>query len=219
MPYELLTLDRADQVALITLDRPDKRNALNTKLRDEVRGALEELEADDGVSVAIITGAGAVFSAGFDTSEFAGSSPAAVFAGDSARRYHYRLQHFAKPLIAAINGPAMGGGFDIATLSDLRIAAETAAFGHPEIKFGAAALYAPLAAIVGGGMARDLCFSGRRIDAAEALRIGLVSEVVPAARLPDTARSVARVIAEAPLATLRGMKASMLAQLTWRFEP
>jgi len=219
MAYELVTLEREDKTAVITLNRPEKRNALNTALRDEVRAALEELEGDDGVSVAIIAAAGPVFCAGFDTSEFASSSPAEIFAGESARRYHHRLQHFGKPLIAAINGPAMGGGFDIATLCDVRIAAEGAAFGHPEIKFGAPALYAPLAAIIGGGLARDLCFSGRRIDAAEALRIGLVSQVVPAGDLLGAAKAAARTIAEAPLATLRGMKASMLDSLAWKFEP
>jgi len=217
MPYQLLTLQRDDKTALLTLNRPDKRNALNAPLRDEVRAALEELESDDSISVAIITGAGPVFCAGFDTSEFSASSPAAVFSSDPAKRYHHRLQHFAKPLVAAINGPAMGGGFDIATLADVRIASEAAAFGHPEIKFGAAALYAPLAAIIGGGMARDLCFTGRRIDAAEALRIGLVSRIVPAGQLLDEARSVAHTIAEAPLATLVGIKRSVVESLAWRF--
>jgi enoyl-CoA hydratase len=212
-----LTLEREDKTAIITLNRPDKRNALNTALRDEVRTALEELESDDSISVAIITGAGSVFCAGFDTSELAASSPAEVFSGESARRYHYRIQHFAKPLIAAVNGPAMGGGFDVVTLCDLRLAAEGAAFGHPEIKFGASALYAPLAAIIGGGIARDLCLSGRRIDAAEALRIGLVSRVVPAERLLEEARAVAHAIAEAPLATLTGMKRSIIEGLAWKF--
>ncbi len=219
MPYELLTVEREDKIATITLNRPEKRNALNTALRDEVRAALEELEADEAVSVAIITGAGPVFCAGFDTSEFATSSPAEVFAGESSRRYHHRLQHFAKPLIAAINGPAMGGGFDIATLCDIRIAAEGAAFGHPEIKFGAPTLYGPLSAIIGGGMARDLCLSGRRIDAQEALRIGLVSNVVSVNQLLDEAKAAARVIAEAPLATLRGVKAGIVESLAWKFAP
>ena len=219
MSYELLTVEREDKTATITLNRPEKRNALNTALRDEVRAALEELEADDAVSVAVITGAGPVFCAGFDTSEFATSSPAEVFAGESAHRYHHRLQHFAKPLIAAVNGPAMGGGFDIATLCDVRIAAEGAAFGHPEIKFGAPTLYGPLAAIIGGGLARDLSLSGRRIDAQEALRIGLVSKVVPADQLLAEAKAAAHVIAEAPLATLRGVKAGIVDSLSWKFAP
>jgi len=217
--YQLLSLERDEKVAIITLNRPEKRNALNTALRDEVRAALEELESDNGVSVAIITGAGPVFSAGFDTSEFASTSPAEIFSGESARRYHHRLQHLAKPLVAALNGPAMGGGFDIATLCDVRVAPEKAAFGRPEIKFGAPALYQPLAEIIGGSMARDLCLSGRRIEAAEALRIGLVCQVVSADQLIPAARAVAHTIAEAPLATLAGMKASIIARLAWKFEP
>ena len=219
MAYELVKLDRDDAIAVITLNRPEKRNALNATLRDEIRAALEELEADDAVSVAIITGAGPVFCAGFDTSEFAGTPPAEIFAGESSVRYHHRLQHFGKPLVAAINGPALGGGFDIAVLCDVRIAAEGAAFGHPEIKFGAPTLFGPLAAIIGGGIARDLCLSGRRIDAQEALRIGLVSKVVAADQLLDEARAVARTIAEAPAATLRSVKAAILEAATWRFQP
>ncbi len=217
MPYELLILERDGKVATLTLNRPDKRNALNTALRNEVRAALEELEADDSVSVAVITGAGAVFCAGFDTSEFATVPPEEIFSGESSRRYHHRLQHFAKPLVAAINGSAMGGGFDIAVLADVRVAADTATFGHPEIKFGAAALYGPLAAVVGGGVARDLCLSGRRIDAAEARAIGLVSKVVAGGELIAEAKAVANVIAEAPVAALRQIKQSIVEAAPFRF--
>ncbi|MDE3094884.1 MAG: enoyl-CoA hydratase/isomerase family protein [Chloroflexota bacterium] len=217
MAYQLANLERDGKVAILTLNRPEKRNALNTALRDEIRAALEELEADDAISIAVITGAGPVFCAGFDTSEFATVSPAEVFAGESSRRYHHRLQHFDKPLVAAVNGPAMGGGFDIATLCDIRIAAEGAAFGHPEIKFGAPTLFGPLAAIIGGGIARDLCLSGRRVEAQEAWRIGLVSKVVPTEHLLDEAKTVARTIAEAPAATLRSVKTNILEATPWKF--
>lgn len=217
MAYELITLERDGNIAVLTFNRPDKRNALNTALRDEVRAGLEELEADDSVSVAIITGAGPVFCAGFDTSEFATISPAEVFYGESAARYHYRLQHFAKPLVAAINGSAMGGGFDIAVLADVRICVEGASFGHPEIKFGASTLFGPLAAVIGGGLARDLCLSGRRIDANEAQRIGLVSQVVAQDRLIEEAKAAARIIAEAPLATLQEVKSQIIAAAPTHF--
>lgn len=218
MGYKLLLLERRDRVALLTLNRPEKRNALNTQLRDEISEVLVELEADESVSVAVITGAGPVFCAGFDTSEFADMPPAAVFGGLSARRYHYRLQQFKKPLVAAVNGPAMGGGFDLAVLCDVRIVAETAAFGHPEIKFGAPTLFEPLAAIIGGSAARDLCLSGRRIDAHEALRLGLAANVVPAARVVDEALAYAADVAQAPVAALLAVKASILQNLPWRFE-
>ncbi|MCC6382779.1 MAG: enoyl-CoA hydratase/isomerase family protein [Dehalococcoidia bacterium] len=211
MTYELLLSEREGDIAIVTLNRPDKRNALNTQLRDEIRKALEEIEADDSVKVAIITGAGPVFCAGFDTSEFATTPPEQIFSGESSRRYHHRLQNFARPLIAAVNGSAMGGGFDIAVLSDLRVAAAGATFGHPEIKFGAATLFGPLAAVVGGGLARELCLTGRRMDADEALRCGLVSRVVPAESLLDDTKAIARSIAEAPLPALREVKASIVA--------
>ncbi|MCK6563703.1 MAG: enoyl-CoA hydratase/isomerase family protein [Dehalococcoidia bacterium] len=217
MAYQLVTLERDGNIAVLTLNRPDKRNALNTALRDEVRAALEELEADDSVAVAIITGAGPVFCAGFDTSEFATIPPAEVFHGESAVRYHHRLQHFAKPLVAAINGSAMGGGFDIAVLADVRICIEGASFGHPEIKFGAPTLFGPLAAVIGGGLARDLCLSGRRIDASEAYRIGLVSQVVAPGRLLEEAKAAARVIAEAPVATLKEVKSQIIAAAPTHF--
>lgn len=219
MSYELLLVERDDNIATITLNRAEKRNALNTRLRDEIREALEELEADGGVSVAILTGAGPVFCAGFDTKEFETVPPAEVFSSESSRRYHHRVQHFTKPLVAAVNGPAMGGGFDLAVLCDVRVAAEGAAFGHPEIKFGAPTLFGPLAAVIGGGLARDLCLSGRRIDAQEALRIGLVTAVVPGERLLDEAASLARTIAEAPAETLQGVKSAILEAAAWKFEP
>jgi len=219
MPYQLLLIERDEKIATVTLNRAEKRNALNTQLRDEISAALGELEADGGVSVAVLTGAGPVFCAGFDTKEFETTPPAEIFAGESSRRYHHRVQHFAKPLVAAVNGPAMGGGFDLAVLCDVRIAAEGAAFGHPEIKFGAPTLFGPLAAIIGGGLARDLCLSGRRIDAQEAHRIGLVSAVVPGERLLKEAMAVAHTIAEAPADTLRGVKSSILEATAWKFQP
>lgn len=217
MPYEVLILQRDGAVAKITLNRPDKLNALNTALRDEVRAALEEIEADDGISVAVITGAGSTCCAGFDTSEFATTSPEEIFSGASSRQYHYRLQHFAKPLVAAIHGPAMGGGMDIAVLADVRIATAAAVFGHPEIKFGAATLFGPLAAVVGGGIARELCLTGRRVDAEEAMRIGLVNKVVPERQLMEEALSIANGMAEAPAAALQQTKASIVAAAPFRF--
>ncbi len=219
MANELLLIERNENIATVTLNRAEKRNALNTQLRDEISAALEKLEDDDAVSVVVLTAAGPVFCAGFDTKEFETTPPAEVFAGESARRYHYRVQHFKKPLVAAINGPAMGGGFDLAVLCDVRIAAEAAAFGHPEIKFGAPTLYGPLAAVIGGGLARDLCLSGRNIDAQEALRIGLVSAVVPADQLLEHAMAAAHTIAEAPAATLQAVKSSIVDATVWKFEP
>ncbi|MDH5201553.1 MAG: enoyl-CoA hydratase/isomerase family protein [Candidatus Bathyarchaeota archaeon] len=218
MAYELLILDREEKVGRITLNRPQKRNALSADLRYEIDRAIRELEGDEGISVAVITGAGPAFCAGFDTTEFGITDPEfQKKAEESAARYHHHLQHFKKPIVAAVNGPALGGGLDMAVLCDVRIAAENAVFGHPEVKFGAPALYAPLAELIGGSLARDLCLTGRRIDAHEAHRIGLVSQVVPPDRLMEEAMNTARLIAEAPLGTLIAIKGMILGGYPWRF--
>ena len=213
MPYELLLTERRDKVALVTLNRPDKRNALSIALRNEIDRCLGELESDDGVSAVVITGAGPVFCAGFDTTEVAPDKLEAV--EESSNRYHRRLAQFGKPLLAAVNGPAMGGGLDLAVLCDVRIAVEGAAFAHPEIKFGAPVLFGPLREIIGGGLARELCLSGRRIDVQEALRIGLVTKVVPADRLLDETVALATTIAEAPLPALMATKRMIIDTYSW----
>jgi enoyl-CoA hydratase/carnithine racemase len=220
MSYELLLLERDPPLATITLNRPEKRNALSHALRLEIVGALDEVQKDDAISVVILTGAGPVFCAGFDLSEFKQDAHAfadIVEAGEpqdgsiwtSGQLMHERLGTFAKPLIGAINGPALAGGFDVAVQCDVRIASETAQFGHPEIKFGAPTLVTILSQIVGGAVARDLALSGRKIDATEAHRVGLVSKVVPADTVLDEAIAYARVVAEAPLDALKAVKAAI----------
>lgn len=213
MPYEILVVDRRDKVAVVTLNRPEKRNALSIALRNEIDQCLRELEADDGVSAVVVTGTGPAFCAGFDTTEFAADKIQAV--EESSNRYHRRLVQFGKPLVAAVNGPALGGGLDLAVLCDVRVAAEGAAFAHPEIKFGAPVLFGPLREIIGGGLARELCLTGRRIDSQEALRIGLVNKVVPADRLLDEALAVATTIAEAPRPALQATKRQIIETYTW----
>ena len=218
MPYEFLMLETREKAALVTLNRPDKRNALSIALRYEIDQCLADLEADDAVSVVVLAGAGPSFCAGFDRSEFFVQTPEHVQAlQDSTDRFHLRLMNFAKPLVAAIHGPALGGGLDLAALCDVRICAENAVFAHPEIKFGAPTLYGPLAEVIGGGLARDLCLTGRRIDAQEALRIGLVSKVVPAERLQSEALALANTIAEAPLAALKTVKQMIIGRYCWRY--
>ncbi len=218
MPYELLLVEKGDKIAVVTLNRPDKRNALSIALRNEIDHCLQELEADDAISAVAIAGAGPSFCAGFDRNEFFVQTPEHAKAlADSTDRFHLRLMNFPKPLVAAINGPAMGGGLDLAVLCDVRVCAEDAVFAHPEIKFGAPTLYGPLAEVIGGGLARDLCLSGRRIDAQEALRIGLVSKVVPAGRLLDEALVLAGTIAEAPLAALKRVKRMIIDRYCWRY--
>jgi enoyl-CoA hydratase/carnithine racemase len=192
-------------VATLTLNRPDKRNALSIALREQVSDTLRGWWDDDAVRVVVLTGAPPAFSGGFDLGEFADPGLARTIRHTSAR-YHHAVWSFPKPIVAAVNGPALGGGFDLATLCDLRIASSEAVFGHPEIKFGAPPLFTPLRWIVGDGLARDLCLTGRRIDAEEAMRIGLVSRVVDGADLADEAHKVAMQIAEAPARTLVATK-------------
>jgi len=189
----------------ITLNRPERRNAISILMREEISACLAEWRDDNTVGCVIVTGAGSTFSAGFDLEEFKQVERHAELL-ESSSRYHRDLWNFAKPTIAAVNGPALGGGFDLACFCDIRIAATTAGFGHPEIKFGAPPLYTPLRWIVGDGHARELCLTGRRIDAVEALRIGLVNSVHEVERLPEEAGNVAAMVLEAPVDALRYMK-------------
>lgn len=198
-----------ERIGIITLNRPEKRNALSIQVRKEITDCLEQWAGDDNVGVVIITGAGPVFSAGFDLKEFSRADLVEEVFRSSAV-YHRVVWKFPKPTIAAVNGGAFGGGFDLAVLCDMRICGDAASFGHPEIKFGAPPLYTPLRWIVGAGMARDLCFTGRTIDAAEARGMGLVSEVVPGDELMDRAMSVAKTVLEAPLPTLMTTKDYMV---------
>ena len=193
-------------VATLTLCRPDRRNAISIEMREEISATLDSWRGDPAVGAVVLTGEGSAFSAGFDLDEFGQPDRFDALLASSSR-YHRDVWSFPKPVIAAVNGAAMGGGFDLACLCDLRLASSRASFGHPEIKFGAPPLFTPLRWIVGDGLARDLCLTGRRIDAAEAHRIRLVSEVVEPEALPARAAAVARSILEAPAHALRFTKA------------
>ncbi len=211
---EVLLVDRADEYATLTLNRPDKRNALSVELRDAISDALDELADDAAVKAVVITGAGPVFSAGFDLSEFTKAGEDPDFGRElwaSSDRYHETVLHFPLPTVAAVNGAALAGGFDLAILCDLRIASTTARFAHPERTFGDV-VYGPLHDLVGGAVARELTIGGREVDAAEALAVHLVGEVVPPEALADAAAAtVARIVA-APRDILVRTKAKALAR-------
>lgn len=208
MPALVLVSEPVDGVATLTLNRPDKKNALSIAVRDEFSDALEALAATDAVKVVVVTGAGDTFSAGFDLREFdrLDDEPFAKTLWASSDRWHRACLEFPLPLLAAVNGPALAGGLDLAVMCDLRVAADTARFAHPEISFGDV-VYGPLHDIVGGAVARDLCFTGRAVDASEALRLHLVSAVVPAADLAAEAGRFAAQIARAPRDVLLRTKA------------
>jgi enoyl-CoA hydratase len=199
-----------DGVVTVTLNRPEKRNALSIALRDEISDALDALAGDNDVKAVVLTGAGDVFCAGFDLGEFQRMDDPAIGTRlwPSSDRYHRTCLEFPLPLIAAVNGPALAGGFDLAVMCDIRVAAEEAAFAHPEITFGDV-VYGPLHDLVGGAVARELCLTGRRVDAREALALRLVSTVVPRADLMDEARRYAAMVAQAPRDVLARTKAKI----------
>jgi enoyl-CoA hydratase/carnithine racemase len=207
-----LVVERHDAHATLTLNRPEKRNALSVALRDAISDALDALEADEQMKCVVLTGSGPVFCAGFDLTEFTRAADDDAFSRElwaSSDRYHDTVLRFPLPTIAALNGPALAGGFDLAVLCDLRIASTTARFGHPERTFGDV-VYGPLHDLVGGAVARELTIGGRELDAREALAVHLVGEVVePGALAAATAAAVARVCA-APRAVLERTKAKAL---------
>lgn len=206
-----------DGVATLTLARPDRRNALSIRLRNEISDQLDGWAADSGVRAVVLTGAGSTFCAGFDLDEFA-NADLAVSIRDSSRRYHHTVWKFPKPLLAAVNGAAVAGGLDLCVLCDVRIASTEAVFGHPEIKFGAPPLFTPLQWIVGMGIARDLCLTGRRIDAYEAMRIGLVNSISDSERVLEDALAMARKIIEAPQAAIQYAKSYLISSPGATFE-
>ncbi|MFQ5515515.1 MAG: enoyl-CoA hydratase/isomerase family protein [Myxococcota bacterium] len=196
MAEAMTILEEAGGAAVLTLNRPDKRNALSRALREELVQRLEALEKNEGVRAVVLTGAPPAFCAGFDRSEFAGGGMEEVFA--EATEYHRRVYTFPKPLVAAVNGPALGGGCDLAAMCDFRLASSAAVFGQPQVRFGAAAAYDLMRAVLGTGAAREMCLTGRSYDAREALAIGLVNRVVEPGELLEAARAAAREIAALP---------------------
>jgi enoyl-CoA hydratase/carnithine racemase len=211
MPDLVIVSESVDGVVTLTLNRPDKKNALSIAVRDAFSDALDALAQADTVKVVVVTGAGDTFSAGFDLREFErlDDEAFATTLWASSDRRHRACLEFPLPLLAAVNGPALAGGLDLAVMCDVRVAADTARFAHPEITFGDV-VYGPLHDIVGGAVARDLCFTGRAVDAHEALRLHLVSAVVPAAGLPAEAERFAALIARAPRDVLLRTKAKAI---------
>ncbi len=209
MTFEFLTVERAAHVATITINRPDKLNALNAKVVDELARAFDELSADlssgDAVRAAILTGAGRAFAAGADIAAMAEMTPveARRFAA-AGQAICAKIEAAPFPVIAAVNGFALGGGCEIALACDFIVAADVAKFGQPEVTLGILPGFGGTQRLlrrVGVARARELIYTGDVIGAEQALAIGLVSTVVPAAELTARAKDLATKIASrGPLA-------------------
>lgn len=205
MAYQLITFEVADRVATITVNRPDKLNALNDATILELGRAIDEARTRDDVGGVILTGAGRAFVAGADIGELSAQSP--FDARDRALRgqeVFRRYETSPKPVVAAVNGFALGGGCELAMACHIRLASEHAKFGQPEVKLGIVPGYGGsqrLPRLVGKGRAMQLLLTGEMIDAQEAYRIGLVNAVHPAAGLLDAARRMlAAILAQGPQA-------------------
>jgi enoyl-CoA hydratase len=206
MAFENLLIEREEAIAVVTINRPKVLNALNSQTLDELRRAILELKQDAAVRVVILTGAGEKsFVAGADINELAVQTPTGGREHALAGQHVFDLiENMGKPVIAAINGYALGGGCELAMACTLRLAADSAKLGQPEIALGLIPGYAGtqrLPRLVGRGKAMEMILSGRPIGAEEAQRIGLVNRVVPAADLMTEARKLAaQLAANAPIA-------------------
>jgi enoyl-CoA hydratase len=212
---ELILEERVGRVAVLTINRPDKLNALSQGVRDEMLAALGRLEGDDAVGVVVITGAGEKsFIAGADIGEFEGRSPFDQREAMASPRIYDVMSGFPKPVLAMINGFCLGGGCELAMSCDLRIASDRARFGQPEINLGlipGGGGTQRLPRLVGLGHAMRLVLSGDMIGAEEAQRIGLVELVVPHEALRATTLELAaKIAAKSPL-TLRVAKEAVRA--------
>src|SRR5664279_1914800 len=208
--FQNIHLETKNHIAYITIDRPKVLNALNMATMDELRQAFASVKDDAEVRVVILTGAGEkAFVAGADIGELSQHSPV------SAKAYTHKgqaiidsIENLGKPTIACLNGFALGGGCELAMACTMRLASDNAKLGQPEVKLGLIPGYGGTPRLVGKGVAMHLVLAGEMISAQEALRIGLVNEVVPAAELLPRAEAIAaKIIANAPLAIQYAMEA------------
>lgn len=213
MDYKTMIVNKENGIAVITLNRPDKLNALSNEFFAELLDVVRNLGKDNSINAAVLTGGEKVFAAGADFGQVGPRGPVDVVTVDETPRQALRLlENIPKPVIAAVAGFAFGGGFELALVCDMRIAADNAKFGLPEIKLGLIPGFGGtqrLPRIVGTGLAKQMIFSGDPIDAQEALRIGLVNKVVPADRLIDEAKNLALKFASRGGIALRLAKSSI----------
>lgn len=206
--FETITVEHQDRVAIVTINRPDSLNALNAQVMREVASAFDRIDRDRAIAVGILTGTGRAFAAGADITEMQPQGFSEMYLND----YFAGWDRFAacrKPVIAAVNGFALGGGCELAMMCDLILASDKAKFGQPEIKLGVTPGMGGsvrLTNAIGKARAMDLVLTGRMIDAAEADRIGLVSRVIDHDDLLDVAMQVAQEIASFSLPSTMAAK-------------
>lgn len=192
-PARTVLVSSGDGVGWVRLNRPEKRNAIDTAMRGSIGAAFDAFEADPSIRVVVLIGEGSAFCAGVDQSDTPSAGPL------ESKPLVAPLDRFSKPVLVAVNGPAVGGGFELVLGADIRIASDTATFALPEVRLGSLPGSGGTQHL-SGAMAARLVFTGDPIDAQEALRAGIVSDVVPADELlPLAERLAARVAANAPL--------------------
>ncbi|MFN0159468.1 MAG: enoyl-CoA hydratase/isomerase family protein [Bacteroidota bacterium] len=200
MTYQTLSYSVADRIATVTINRPDKLNALNAQAKSELKAVFTEIKSDTNVDVVILTGAGEKsFVAGTDIGELTALNAVTgkEFSANGQEVFD-AIENLGKPVIAVVNGYALGGGCELALACHIRVAAENAKFGQPEVNLGIIPGYGGtqrLARLIGRGRAMEMILTGNPIEAQEALRIGLVNKLVPQAELMNTASALATAIA------------------------
>lgn len=210
---DVVLYEQHGRVAVITLNRPEARNALNRALLQELHARLDEAEADDGVGAVVLAGNGPAFCAGADLKETSADIQGATFdsrydRANESLSVHTRLPHYRKPVVAAVDGFALAGGCGLAMSCDVVIAGEGAVFGYPEVVRGlvAAMVMVSLSRIMGRQRALELLLSGRRVEPEEAHQLGMVSRVVPEGTARQAAIEWAAQVAEHPAVALRFTK-------------
>jgi enoyl-CoA hydratase/carnithine racemase len=200
-------VEKKDGYALVTMNRPREMNSLSRQMRLDLDDCFASLEKDPQVAVVLLTGGSYVFSAGMDIKEmFALEDGEVDDYFKSISRYLKRIYTFPKPVLAAVGGIALGGGFNLAIVCDLIIASESAIFSHPELKFGLNPLFGPLKNLVGLAKAKEITMLGEPIGAREALRIGLVSKVASPEGLAEEAAKMAAELAKRSPAAVAAVK-------------
>ena len=193
----LLEIEHLGDVAVVTLQRPDKRNALSIDLRVELADAFTHLGESESVGCVVLTGAGSAFCSGMDTSQFGGDFENRRRLVETSTSAFEAVGDCKRPVVAAVNGPALAGGFALSLLCDLRVAHSSATFGYPELPRGIPPSYASARAVLPATIAQELCLTGRVVDSNEALRLGIVRQVVEGDVL-ECARELAETVAALP---------------------